>query len=267
MAEFYGTAEEFNTYVGPWLRNRVQSMTRKPKQETKNVCQHCGKKVFALQAAHVHGRERKQIIAEVLSRYAVGGGRYRIGDLGVFTQEFEDAHKPLGKTFLFLCADCHHAYDSSYADLSPRAFASSDVPISEHDVKLPVEVASEPVQQPFGGSLKELGETVDNATFAKRLASYIKDNLEDPEGVARCLSNPAFCSSIKMHCGKMAVLKQLATSIATKNETHISGKRRYYDHVTKIGDGYYVVTNHWYQGPDGNKALLVSWLRDCCKEK
>lgn len=111
MATFTGTESEFNTFIGPRMRNKIPPLTKAAKIATNNICQHCGRKVNELDAAHVHGRERKEIIHYVLEKYRVGD-LYNV-DLQMFEQEFVKAHYPIRKTFLFLCKDCHNRYDAS----------------------------------------------------------------------------------------------------------------------------------------------------------
>lgn len=110
MATFTGTEKEFNTFVGPRMRNKVQSLTKSAKNAANNTCQLCKKKVDEIEAAHVHGRERKDIIHSILDEYR-DGDLYNV-DLQAFEQKFVKAHNPVEETFLFLCKDCHTAYDS-----------------------------------------------------------------------------------------------------------------------------------------------------------
>ena len=111
MASFYGNAEEVNHFLMPHVRNLVQYLTRSAKQRAGGACERCGRNDVTLEAAHVHGRERKAIVAEVLERYRAGDG-FHIGDLYAFEQEIITAHEPIDETFLFLCHDCHMEYDA-----------------------------------------------------------------------------------------------------------------------------------------------------------
>lgn len=124
MASFYGTIEEFDRFLMPRIRNRVQSLTRPLKERANGVCEHCGKENGALEAAHVHGRDRKAIVREALEKYRVGDG-YHIGDLDAFEREVVEAHEPVGETFLFLCRKCHRAYDALGENAVPKALAAS----------------------------------------------------------------------------------------------------------------------------------------------
>ena len=109
MAVFEGTEPEFNRYIGPRVRNVVQLMTKSAKRAAGGACSHCGRTGVELEAAHVHGRERTTIIHELLEPYRVGE-MYRV-DLESFERKLRVAHEPIEKTFLFLCSDCHRAYD------------------------------------------------------------------------------------------------------------------------------------------------------------
>lgn len=109
MATFEGTEAEFTRFIGPRVRNVVNTMTRSAKIRTGYTCAHCGRKGVELEAAHVYGRDRKTVVHEVLEKYRIEGG-YRV-DLDPFERELKEAHEPIEKSFLFLCSDCHRAYD------------------------------------------------------------------------------------------------------------------------------------------------------------
>lgn len=133
MATFIGTEKEFNDYVGPRVRNKNQTLTKKAKTARNNVCEHCGKTVGELDAAHVHGRERKAIVHELLQPYR-DGDVYRV-DLAAFEQALIKAHQPVKKVFLFLCRDCHVAYDSvPSVKASVMASTRASSPVNESGV-------------------------------------------------------------------------------------------------------------------------------------
>lgn len=111
MASFTGTIEEFDCFIMPRIRNRVQTASRPLKARANGRCEHCGEE-RTLEAAHVHGRGRKAIVREVLEKHRAGDA-YNIADLREFEEEVMRAHEPMGECFLFLCSDCHRAYDSA----------------------------------------------------------------------------------------------------------------------------------------------------------
>lgn len=111
MASFTGTIEDFDCFIMPRIRNRVQTVSRPLKDRANGRCEHCGEK-RTLEAAHVHGRGRKAIVREVLEKHRAGD-EYDIADLHEFEEEVMRAHEPMGECFLFLCSNCHRAYDSA----------------------------------------------------------------------------------------------------------------------------------------------------------
>jgi hypothetical protein len=110
MAQFIGTVQEFHHYVGPRIRNVVNTAAAPHRKALGGVCEECGQKA-ELQSAHVHGHERRALIEGVLLRYARADGRVDC-DLKSVEREIIDAHMPIEKTFRFLCQPCHVAYDA-----------------------------------------------------------------------------------------------------------------------------------------------------------
>ena len=125
MASFYGTISEFDRFLMPRIRNRVQYLARPLKERAHGRCEHCGCESSTLDAAHVHGRDRKTIVREVLEKYRSGNG-YHIVDLDLFEQEVVDAHEPIDEIFLFLCKDCHRAYDAAVETTASETPANTD---------------------------------------------------------------------------------------------------------------------------------------------
>lgn len=173
MAVFEGSEPEFNRYVGPRVRNVVQLMTKSAKRAAGGACAHCGRTGVELEAAHVHGRERTAIIHELLERYRAGE-TYRV-DLGSFERRLRAAHEPIEKTFLFLCPDCHRAYDregrTSSEDGRPSRPAAGPV-------KLPAAAPGDLGLAP--------GES--NKAYVSRVFSRLYDSGRIPESELRRLS-------------------------------------------------------------------------------
>lgn len=108
MASFVGTNKEFRRYIGPRLRNLVQQFTKNHKAEM-SACEHCGSEEN-LESAHVHGRDRNEIIDLVLSESTYNG--VATVDIAMFEERFKEEHHPLEKSILILCRSCHKKYDS-----------------------------------------------------------------------------------------------------------------------------------------------------------
>jgi hypothetical protein len=119
MASFVGTNKEFRRYIGPMLRNLIQQITKARKAEI-SACEHCGSKTN-LESAHVKGRDRNDILDDVLDGFTNNG--IATVNLAVFEEKFKAEHQPLEKCILILCRECHKEYDSvstKAAPLHPR---------------------------------------------------------------------------------------------------------------------------------------------------
>jgi hypothetical protein len=86
----------------------VNAITKKHKAAV-GACEHCGAG-GVLEAAHVAGRERTEIIDLLLC--AEGPGHEVEVDLEQFEREFKFEHEPIEKAILVLCRSCHQRYDS-----------------------------------------------------------------------------------------------------------------------------------------------------------
>jgi len=112
MAEITCTIKDFHKYIGPMIRNIVQYMTKKRKKELNYICQEC-KEYRELEAAHISGNSRKNIIDEILKEFILDKDKELVKvDLDKFSERIIEAHKPLDKYFRFLCSECHIKYDS-----------------------------------------------------------------------------------------------------------------------------------------------------------
>ena len=109
MAEIRCTIQEYHRFIGPFIRNRVNAITRSIKKEREGICESCND-VRVLESAHVHGKGRRRIIEKVLQEFTIDDGTI-IGDLSQIESKIIDEHIPIEKTFRFLCSDCHREYD------------------------------------------------------------------------------------------------------------------------------------------------------------
>lgn len=75
-----------------------------------------------LESAHVHGRDRIQIIDLLLG--AIDKGDAVVVDLKQFEEAFNLEHEPFEKTILVLCTACHRKYDSPV--VRPKAPAQAE---------------------------------------------------------------------------------------------------------------------------------------------
>ncbi len=111
MAQFKGSLNDFHILVGPKVRNDVATITKKTKNELNSICQHCNEK-RELDAAHIHGRSRKDIIKIVLEPYKIDDNTYSIQNLHNVLTDIKVEHLPVRDNFYFLCKECHKKYDN-----------------------------------------------------------------------------------------------------------------------------------------------------------
>ena len=112
MATFIGTLKEFNDFFGPVARNIVCNLSRNLKKHT--TCRHEGcNKRKPLEAAHIKGKDRPSIIANILSDYKVSHDKYEV-DLHEFKSKFVEVHTPIDDIILPMCKEHHLAYDKKH---------------------------------------------------------------------------------------------------------------------------------------------------------
>jgi len=111
MAKFEGTIQEFHDYIGPRIKNKVNSLTIPHRKNRRGECEHCHQ-LAELQSAHKHGRERRGIIEQVLSSYELNGLIYC--NIREVENLIINEHKIIEDNFLFLCPECHRDYDQNY---------------------------------------------------------------------------------------------------------------------------------------------------------
>jgi uncharacterized membrane-anchored protein len=116
MAELTCTIEEFHKFIGPRIRNVIQSLTKERKKELNYICQGCNQRK-ELEAAHVKGSDRKVIIEKVLEKYIIDEENKVVRVyLAKIEEEIVASHKPVDNYIKFLCSKCHTEYDSKKAD-------------------------------------------------------------------------------------------------------------------------------------------------------
>tara|TARA_R110002050_G_scaffold9504_1_gene32950 strand:- start:91893 stop:92561 length:669 start_codon:yes stop_codon:yes gene_type:complete len=111
MAEFKGSVQEFHHFIGPRIRNLINNFTRLHRNQRQGTCEFCGIQAV-LQSAHIHGRDRRTIIENVLSAYRVNLENVTC-DIKKVENEILSAHEPINETFKFICQPCHTQYDAT----------------------------------------------------------------------------------------------------------------------------------------------------------
>jgi hypothetical protein len=112
----------FHHYIGPRIRNIINLFARKERLARNGVCEDCGEAGKELDAAHVHGKDRRTIIETVLCRYnSEGIIRYEIG---IIEREVLAEHGTISDAFKFLCKECHVRYDNKLPPRTRHLYAS-----------------------------------------------------------------------------------------------------------------------------------------------
>ena len=137
MAQLICTFKEFNDYIGPKIRNDVATITKQKKSNLKSICESCKNK-SELDAAHKHGRSRKDIIKIVLDECETEDNRYIIQNLQKTIKAIKEQHFPIEDNFRFLCKTCHIQYDSQakQTEIDNMQKTKRDINLSESPDKI-----------------------------------------------------------------------------------------------------------------------------------
>lgn len=110
MAIFNGTVKDFEKFIGPRLRNFVQTSIAKKYKKQIGKCETPDCINTNLEAAHKHGNERKVLIYKSLQGN-IDGDIISNLDLNLFEEKFKKLHYPTKDSFFIMCKDCHRKYD------------------------------------------------------------------------------------------------------------------------------------------------------------
>ena len=143
---YKGSEKDFNKYFSGYCRNLVQKLTKSYKLKI-GKCEHCNTSEGQLDAAHLHGKERKEIIKKILSNYTKDSiTKINLND---FEEKFIEAHTPIEETIKILCKGCHTKYDNNEdSTVSKDKRQISTLPIGKY-------VRARIVELQIGGHLKQ----------------------------------------------------------------------------------------------------------------
>lgn len=110
MAKFTGSYNDFEKFIGPRLRNIVQTSISRNYKKRIGKCEECNT-TKNLHSAHIHGKDRKTLIKKASEKYFSNGLLFEL-DLIQFEDEFRSLHYPLEENFKILCEYCHRKYDN-----------------------------------------------------------------------------------------------------------------------------------------------------------
>jgi protein-arginine kinase activator protein McsA len=127
---YKGSEKDFNKYFSGYCRNLVQKLTKHYKVKI-GRCEYCNTSDGQLDSAHLHGKERKEIIKKILSNYTKGSViKINLND---FKVKFIQAHTPIEETIKILCKGCHTKYDNKEESIvSNDKLQISTLPIGKY---------------------------------------------------------------------------------------------------------------------------------------
>ncbi len=114
MAHFEGSIKEFTKFIGAYARIKVMHISSIYKKQL-GKCEECNDS-SALDAAHIKGKERSLLIANILSQF-IEDDIVRI-DLNEFEERFVKSHLPIESSIRILCKACHRNYDKKLVEQS-----------------------------------------------------------------------------------------------------------------------------------------------------
>ncbi len=132
MAQLICSLKKFNDYIGPKIKNDVVTITKQEKNKIGLICQECKSKVDELDAAHKHGRSRKDIIKMVLDEYETEDKRYVIPNLQKTIKIIRERYFPIENNFRFLCKVCHTKYDNQVKPIGTGNMQKTKLPERHH---------------------------------------------------------------------------------------------------------------------------------------
>jgi len=234
-ALFFGTKKDFNKYIGPRLRNLVQQLTKKHKNEVK-YCEHCNTSKN-LESAHVHGQERTTITKEILKESLLHGA-YEI-NLIEFERQFKERHANLKDVIKVLCKACHSKYD-----LDNKKTILITEPIKQEEAQDLKSNKLEDNKEIKIGALvrKTLPEMLRNGAISTSEIEKLQD-----ENYSKVIFNVNY-----------PVLRKIDFKKSLKENRLVNNYTRYYTFITAHDEQQYLITSEWYQR---SLYYYVKWLK------
>lgn len=236
MGSFIGTNKAFKRYIGPRLRNVVNTLTKEYRNQV-GTCEFCSV-TENLESAHVTGRDRTAIIDEILQEFT--NGQIVTIDLEVFEEKFKKAHKPIQSVIKILCKECHRKYDLDQQSTVDAAINSVFVDIDTE------------------GDIDE-GKTISNREITDFIRHAVTTTLPIDE-----VNNLTSDDYSKQQFGvQYAVLKPVPRDASQEQIVQLAkdekGYRRWSTRTTTDRNGsLYLVTTQWYER---NRAPFVEWMK------
>jgi hypothetical protein len=222
MARFIGSVDDYEKYIGPRIRNIVNTFAKAERDKRQGICEFCGK-TTELQSAHKHGKDRKTLIKEALKKY--NNGSYLDVDVEKCKNEILELHKPINEVFYFLCMECHRKYDNNKME----------------NIKYKDKII-----------LLEKKENESFQDFVKKTINFLFSNLLIPEDEIVLLQTKEY--SQKTFGIDFPLLEMNVNNIT------IQGHCRYWSSM-KFGGQYYCCSQWWKQKFFIYEPLFSKWIK------
>ena len=230
---YKGSKKDFNKYISGYARNLVQNITKKYKKEV-GKCEHCGVSNVELDAAHIHGRGRKDIIDHILNNSR--GIEIVEVNLDDFEKMFIKAHKPINQTIKILCKKCHRVYDN----------------ISEQKTKRVSKIKETAIP-----NIKKTKEKLKIGRLVRtKMDELIENDLLSDQEIEKL--QRADYSRDKLHI-QYPLLKRALHSDSNNILRYWAGKKI-------IRGNEYFICSEWYEQPSNNdRPHFLAWYRTIIK--
>ena len=230
---YKGNQKDFNKYFSGYARNLVQSITKKYKKEI-GKCEHCGVSDLVLDAAHIDGRGRKDIIDSILKEFR----KDDIVEVNLkdFETMFIKAHQPINQTIKILCKKCHRAYDNKPEEKLNRV-----------------------------SNKKEKTETVVHKTKEKlKVGKLVKSKME--ELIEKDLLSDEEINKLQRADYSKQTLHIQYPLLRKARASDPNNIPRYWAGTKTIRGNEYFICSEWYEQPSNNdRPYFLNWYRKLLK--
>jgi hypothetical protein len=248
MARFIGTIEDYEKYIGPRIRNIVNTFAKSERDSRNGKCEFCGQNT-ELESAHKHGKERNQLIKEALKKY--DNGSYFDIDVEKCEQDILELHTPINAVFYFLCRKCHRSYDSNGKSEIPRyeqqpiEKQTEDGMVNKVDGIINIKGTNVPLYK---------NENEKTQDFIKRILHlFFKENLL-PDVEIKNMLDKNYCK--KTFGISYSILQNDKTKLRDKKD----GPFRYWANEI-FGNEYYACSQWWKTNDETYKKKLSEWIK------
>jgi hypothetical protein len=241
MATFTGTLDEFHKFIGGYCRNKVQSLSKNYVRQ-KGRCEGEGcSHTENLQAAHITGKERPILIANILANFKEGDDFFNV-DLEQFEEMYIEAHQPIEKVIKVLCKDCHRKYDNT----GKTGTATQNI----HKENSETTNLSEAI----GSDIGVISQTI--------LRELSENNTLSSTEIEKLCNKEYSIATLGLHFPALVKYNNDDSVAFVMSRRSHKKYRRYYKDVYIFNGQEYLLCNNWFER---NRELLENWYHKIMK--